>query len=216
MITDSVFDIESYVERQATRRLGRLWENAFTTTMMSGGNVIGPLGCVSLASAGITASAANTFTWVEVTNLIYAINRAYRMAGEGGAMGAFMPETGGRIGYMISDDAEKIVRTMSDMDNRPLWVPSTREGMPNMLNGYPYAVNGHMASVATGTVPVLFGNFSYFGIRTVNQIEIFSFMDSRTMQKNRIEILAFSRRDSRNMSALVANKIEPIVALTMG
>ena len=116
---------------------------------------------------------------------------------------------------MISDDAEKIVRTMSDMDNRPLWVPSTREGMPNMLNGYPYAVNGHMASVATGNIPVLFGNFSYFGIRTVNQIEIFSFMDSRTMQNNRIEVLAFSRRDSRNMSALVSSAIEPIVKLTM-
>ncbi len=53
-----------------------------------------------------------------------------------------------------------------DSESLPLWVPSTHEGAPSMLNGYPYVVNGHMDSVAAGKVPILFGNFSYYGNRT--------------------------------------------------
>ena len=39
-------------------------------------------------------------------------------------------------------------------------------------------VNGHMAAPASATTPVLFGNFAYYGIRTVSNVEIFRFMDS--------------------------------------
>ena len=87
------------------------------------------------------------------------INRAYRgSTGEEGE-GGFNPEMAGVIGYMISDSAEQRARVLTDGDNRPLWVPSTREGLPNSLNGYPYVVNGHMAAVATGAVPMLFRKF---------------------------------------------------------
>ena len=56
------------------------------------------------------------------------------------------------------------------------------------------AVNGHTDDVAAGNIPMLCGNFSYYGIRTVRRVEIFRFMDSRTLQNNAIECLAFSRR----------------------
>ena len=101
MITDSVFDIESYVERQATRRLGRLWEKAFTITQTSGGNPIGPLGCVSLSTAGITAAAANTFTWVEITNLIYSIQQGLQDGRRGRRDGSVL--TGDRRQNRIHD-----------------------------------------------------------------------------------------------------------------
>lgn len=220
MIQDTVFDIEGYAERQAVRRMGRTWNKAFTTTKPGDGM---PIGIVSYAKAGIVAAAADKVSWLELTNLIYEVNRAYREGGEGGE-GGFNPESGGLIGYMISDDAEKAVRVLVDADGRPLWVPSPREGAPSMLNGYAYTVNGDMDAVATGKVPFLFGNFSYYGIRTVSVIEIFRFMDSRTMQKNTVECLAFSRRDARPMGALVttgvgANKktfCEAYAKLTMG
>ena len=118
--------------------------------------------------------------------------------GEGGE-GAFMPEGGGMIGYMISDGCEKVLRVLTDTDARPLWLPSVREGTPDTYNGYPVVVNGHMVDPATGTVPMLFGNFAYYAIRTVRAFELFRFMDSRTMQKNTVECLAFARRDARYM-----------------
>ena len=211
LLQDAIFDIQSYVDRQAVRRLGRIWNKAFTATLSGTGL---PVGVVSSAKDGITAAAADKVTWVELTSLIYAIDRAYREGGEMGE-GGFTPEMGGRIGYMISDDAEKAVRVLLDSDGRPLWVPSTREGAPALLNGHPYVVNGHMDSVATGNVPALFGNFSYYGIRTVAAVEIFRFMDSRTMQRNTVECLAFSRRDARPMGALVSGACEAYASLTM-
>ena len=141
MIQDAVFDIQSYVERQAIRRLGKAWNNRFTSDST--------IGVATTAKDGITAAAVDKVTWVELTNLIYAINRAYRTGMEGGE-GGFSAEGGGMIGYMISDDAEKAVRVLLDSDGRPLWVPSTREGAPSMLNGFPYRVNNHLDGVATG------------------------------------------------------------------
>ena len=197
MLQDSIIDIEGYCNRQALRRLGRAWNKVFTTTAS------GVVGVVSSATAGLTTAANTGFTWIEITNLIYTINRAYREMGEMGE-GGFNAEMGGMTGYMISDGAEKALRVLLDGDSRPLWLPSIREGVPNTLNGYPLVVNGDMADVAAGAIPVLFGNFSYYGIRTVAAVEIFRFMDSRTMQKNTIEILAFSRRDGRPMGALTS------------
>ena len=222
MLQDSVFDIQGYAERQAVRRMGRIWNRAFTLGTNDGAGAGGAgsaganrsHGVVAAASAGLTTASAASFTWPELTSLIYKINRAYREGNEMGE-GGFNAEMGGVLGYMISDGAEEKARIMTDGDNRPLWVPSTREGVPNILNGYPYVVNGHMAGVATGTIPMLFGNFSYYGIRTVAMVEIFRFMDSRTMQNNTVEILAFSRRDGRPMGAIVANDCEAIAKLTM-
>ena len=57
--------------------------------------------------------------------------------------------------------------------------------------------------------------FGYYGIRTVRSVEIFRFMDSRTMQKNTIECLAFSRRDARPMGAIVSSACEAYASLTM-
>ena len=121
---DAVFDIQTYVERQAVRRMGRIWNKAFTTTQAGTGM---PVGVVSSATPGITAASQTAITWTELTNLIYAVNRAYREAGELGE-GGFGGEGGGMLGYMLSDDAEKAMRVLVDADGRPLWVPSTREG----------------------------------------------------------------------------------------
>ena len=207
MVQDAVFDIQRYVERQALRRIGKISNLAFTITQTGSGM---PEGVVSGAMAGVTAASATAITWLETVNLVYSVERAYREMGEGGE-GAFMPEGGGMIGYMISDACERVLRVLVDGDMRPLWLPSIRQGVPATYNGYPVVVNGDMANVASGTVPMLFGNFSYYAIRTVRAFELFRFMDSRTMQRNTVECLAFARRDARYLGPKAA-----IRKLTMG
>ena len=95
-------------------------------------------------------------------------------------------------------------------------VASTASARPATFLGYPVFVNGHMESVATGNIPCLFGNFSYYGIRTVNSVDIFRFLDSRTIQNNAVECIAFSRRDGRPMGAIVSNNCEAYQKITMG
>ncbi len=210
MLQDSIIDIESYVQRQAVRRIGRISNEAFTKTQPGTGL---PIGVVSSAKDGLTAASAIAVTWTELTELIYKIDPAYREGEETGE-GGFMAE-GGRLGYMISDDFERLIRVLVDSDSRPLWVPSTREGVPNMLNGHGYEKNYDMDSVATGNVPCLYGHFGYYGIRTVASLELFRFQDSRTMQRNTVEFLGFARRDARPMGALVSDECEAYAKLTM-
>ena len=214
MLQDSIIDVASFASRRAVRRMGRAWDEEFTTGATAGGAV----GVVGIALAGVTTAAVAAVTYDEFVDLVYSINRAYREDGEGGE-GGISAESGGRLGFLMSDSMEKLIRKLKDSDGRPLWWPQAVSSglsgpLPSTFMNYPYEVSGSMDAVAAAKVPILFGNFSYFGIRTVAAVEIFRFQDSRTMQKNTIEILGFSRRDSRAMGAVNAAKCEAFAKLT--
>lgn len=211
MIADSGIDIGAYANAQIVRRKGRLWERLFS--LGTGTNE--PQGLIGVATAGLTAATATSISWTETVNLPYQVDRAYRMRGEMGAGGLTQTVGTGMIGYMISEDMERILAGLKDGDNRPLWRASTLAGNPNMLNGYPYVVNSNMDAVSTGNVPMIFGDFGHYTIRTVDEVNVFRFQDSRTMQTNSIEILAFSRRDGKCRGVLVGGKCEAITKLTM-
>ena len=213
MIQDSIIDITSFATRRVGRRLGRGWDKQFTSVSnlpseVNGApantappQITGMTGVVSVSKLGVTAAAVDEITYDEMVELQYKIEQGY-LEGEDAEYG-LSPETGGRIGYLISRDAEKVLRLLKDGNDRPIWQPGygniIGKNMGPTLMGYPYQVSNTMASVATGNKPVLFGNFSYYGIRKVHAVEIFRFMDSRTMQKNTIEILGLSRGDARPM-----------------
>ena len=217
MIQDSVVDIEAYVERQLVRRIGRISDSRMTVTP-GGAQMDSIQGVASCATPGVTAASQTVITWPEVTELIYSVNRAYREGGEGGE-GGFAPPASpgaGRVGYLLSDGAERALRVMVDGDSRPLWVPSTREGAPSMIGGHPYAVSGSMADPAAGTIPILFGDFAYFAIRTVRMVEVFRITDSTTLARNSVHCLAFARRDARPVGAITSGVVtEAIAKLTM-
>lgn len=222
MLQDSVIDVEGFAMRRAIRRMGRSWDRAFTLGTTT------PRGVVDSALPGITAAATAAITYEEMVDMIYAVNRAYREGGEMGE-GGLTPEGGGRIGFLMSEAMEKILRKMKDGDGRPLWWPANVSslGSPNAMGtilDYPYEVSGVMAAPAAGTVPLLFGNFSYYGMRMVRAIEMFRFQDSETMKNNSIAILGFSRRDGKPIGvvrpatggdAAQRNKCEAIAKLTM-
>ena len=215
MLQDSIIDVASFASRRAVRRMGRTWDKEFTTGATAGGAV----GVVTAATAGITTATTLVVTYDEFVSLLYKVNRAYREGGEEGE-GGISAEMGGRIGFLMSDEMELLIRKLKDTAGRPLWWPQAVSSglsgpLPSTFMNYPYEVSGAMDAIASTKVPMLFGNFSYFGIRTVAAVEIFRFQDSRTMQDNSIEILGFSRRDARAMGAIVAGKCEAFVKLTI-
>ena len=111
---------------------------------------------------------------------------------------------GGRKGFLITDSAERALMGLKDGEDRPLWIPSIRDGESDRILKWPYevttALDGDHTSAAN-TPYMWFGDFNYFGIRTVGSVELFRFFDSRTAQNNAIEVLGFSRRDARAMGA---------------
>lgn len=216
MIQDSIIDIEAFAQARAVRRIGRGWDRRFTlidprqpATLAANAPPNGELpgdGEVSLeraASTGNTTKASNAIAYDDFVNLIYEVPPAYREGMEMGE-GGLSAEMGGRVGFILSEAAERAVRLLKDDNGRPLWQAandsiSTMGG--GMLLGYPYVksyiLDGNLADNTERDV--WFGNFSYFGIRTVNSLEVFRFMDSRTMENNEVEIIAFSRRFARHM-----------------
>ena len=116
-----------------------------------------------------------------------------------------------------------IARKAEEVGFDSLWTPDHLVPPLNIPSTYPYSDSNNppfapespwldvfvsLAVAAANTRPPLFGNFSYYGIRTVNSVEIFRFMDSRTMQNNQVECLAFSRRDGRPMGGVASNICE--------
>ena len=200
MLTDAVMDIESYAQLQALRRLGRIWNEAFTTGVAG----VSTVGVVSSAAAGITAASQTAITWQELINLQGTINYAYRHADEAEGEFGLRARMGGKVGYMVSDSGEQAMKRLADSDQRPVWLPSLTEGRPNMFGGYPYVVNGDMAALAAGSVSFLFGNFSYYGIRTVGAVEFHRFWDTNTAEDGEIWCMAYARRDGRPIGALTA------------
>ena len=216
MVQDGIIDIQAFAQARAVRRIGRAWDRRFTLanapapatlglTSPAAGEVPGD-GEVSLERAiseGNETATANAIGYEDLVNLTYEVPPAYREMYEHGERG-LSAEMGGRVGFIISESAERALRLLKDDNGRPLWQAandsiSTMGG--GMLVNYPYVksyvLDGNLADDSTRDV--WFGNFSYFGIRTVNTFEVFRFMDSRTMEKNEIEIIAFSRRFGRHM-----------------
>ena len=217
MLQDTIVDVASFASARLVRRMGRTWDKTFTTAtgaQESNGAAAGPRGVVDAALPGVTAASATAVTYDELVDLIYVIDRAYRLGSEMGE-GGLSSESMGRTGFIMSDGAEQLLRKLKDSDGRPIWWPGATGNMamtgpnpPGTIMGYPYEVSGPMAAPATGTVPILFGNFSYYGIRTVAAVEIFRFQDSNTMRNNSIAVQGFSRRDGR-VTGVIRPKAAP-------
>lgn len=214
MIEDTGFDVVNFVTRTAIRRLGRMWNEYFTT----GTGSSQPQGIVVGAKAGKTSAVVDSaiaINYSEIEDLTRTVDSAYRRGeemGEGGFMGEGMAR-----GFMMSDDMEGHLHQMVDDDGRPLWAPSMRDGTPNRLVGYPLWVNNDMASFAAGQKPLIFGAFGYYHIRTVNSIRLRVYDDSRTAQANLVECLGYSRRDGRYAGAFSSGTTcEAVSALTVG
>lgn len=207
LLQDSFINVAGYATRTIGRRTARGWDELFTLGGVVPGEIDGKpaetkapatagiIGVSNVAQKGITTTTANTITWDNLVDMIYTIDPAYLMGGEG--MGGLSAERGGRIGWLISHDCERILRRMKDGDGRPLWQAMGgglgSPGMGPQIAGYPYVMSNVMPKVATGNVPALFGNFSYYAIRRVHGLQVFRFLDSGTMKRNRIEMIGLSR-----------------------
>lgn len=211
LIQDASFDLTGFVERQAKRRIGRTMNNVITTNDHDGN----PQGVVKTSKLGVTTASGSVakFSWDDLKDLIYKVDRAYRMGSEGVGDGS-MAEGGGMIGYMWSDDAERVARGLKDTQNRPLWLPSIRDGAPPTMQGIPAIVNGHMDSLAANKQGVLYGNFSYYGIRRIGGGDTFyRIQDSATLANNSTGFICFRRFDGRYRIPKASNVVDVVAHL---
>jgi HK97 family phage major capsid protein len=181
LIQDSAFDVEGMVTRKIGQRLGRITGRRMTV----GTGSSQPQGIVTGAGAGVTAAAAGAVTWIDLVKLEHSVDPVYRLNGR----------------YMFNDLVLQGLKLAVDSQNRPLWVPSTREGEPDRIGGYPYVVNSFMANPATTVKTVLFGDFrEAFLARLTGTTQLMTLRE-KYAEQFQVGYLGYMRFDSRTVNA---------------
>lgn len=181
LLEDSAFPLGTLLPDILGERLGRITSRHYTTGM-GGGQ---PQGVATASTLGVTSAAAAAIAFDEVIDLIHSIDPAYRPMSS----------------FMMHDGIIQYVRKLKDGNGQYLWQPSNQIGVPDRILGYPIQVNQHMqATVATGTKTILFGDFSKYKIRDVNNIR-FKRLEERYGELDQVGFVAFFRTDGALLDA---------------
>lgn len=186
LLQDSAFDLEAYIRNEFAMRIGVLQETAY----ISGDGSGKPTGIVSGATAGVTAASATAITADEMLDLYYSLAPQYRARGS----------------YLVSDGAEKIMRKLKGSDGQYLWASGLVDGAPNTFNGRPVYAHPDLPTPATGVVPALFGDFSYYWIRDVNGIA-FQRLVELYAANGQVGFRAYQRTDGKLTNTAAVKKL---------
>ena len=194
ILTDSSFDVESWLAGLFGERFGRGLEGFFT----NGTGSSQPTGILpAIESSGFPVviaagssnndgigSGSNTIGSQDLVSLEHAVDPSYRRGAR----------------YMLHDLTLASLQKLLDKFGRPLWTPSVAVGVPATLNGYPYVVNQSMPAIGAADNTMVFGDFSKFKIRKVSATAI-QRLNELYAVTNQVGFLAFQRWDSNLIAA---------------
>lgn len=146
---DSIFNWEQLLGQLLGERLGR----RANTELTVGDGTGDPNGIVTASSAGKTAAAATAILADELMDLMHSVDPAYRMSP--------------KCRWMFNDSTFKAIRKMKDGNGQYMWDAGISGGPGPSLLGKPYAINQAMASIATTTKPIVFGDFGKYFVRKI-------------------------------------------------
>lgn len=136
-------------------RCGRIANRRLTTG--TGANQ--PQGIVVGAGSGLETETASKIVWDDILNLEHAVDPAYRSS------------PGCR--YMLNDNSLLSMRKIKNTQGDYVWSEgSVTKGILPSFNGRPYSINQHIADIAAGSKPIVFGDFKKFYVRKVGTILI--------------------------------------------
>jgi HK97 family phage major capsid protein len=185
-IQDEAVNVLGELANLMAIRFGRALNEHFTTGDGSGK----PTGFVTSATT-VTGASASAITADDIFDLLHGVDPAYRS----------MPGAA----FMMNDATLKAIKklTIGTADDRPLWVPSLRDGEPSTILGKPYVINQDMADIGASAKPMAFGDWSKYVIRRVRGTNIRR-LNERYADDLSVGFLAFARYDGKllNTSAI--------------
>ena len=180
LLTDSAFNLESYLARALGERLGRILNTQFTT----GTGTNQPNGVVTASHLGVTAAAVDAITADELIDLYHSLDPAYRV----------------NASWQCADSTLKAVRQLKEGNGQYMWQPGLQSSQPDTLLGKPIQINTAMAALATGNKTVIFGDMSKYIARLVGDVVVVR-DDSRRLDYLEATFLAFQRADGDLLDA---------------
>lgn len=174
MLEDSAFDLESEIRMEADEQFAVAEGTAFVT-----GTGVGKPEGFTVAS-GVTTVASGHATLLTSDGLIslfYTPKTAYARNGQ----------------WVLNRSSISAVRKLKDGVGGYLWQPGIANGVPNTILGAPYVEMPDMASIAAGTKPIAFGDFSR-GYTIVDRISMEMLRDPYTQATSGAVRFIFRRR----------------------
>ena len=144
LLEDSGFDLEEYIQKVFAKRIGEKEEEGFLKG--TGGGM--PLGLIYQTPVGAVSEEIGDISIDDMIDLMYSLEEPYRT----------------NAVWLVSDHAYQKIRKITNHNGVPLWQNHLEEGEPETLLGHPILVSAYLDSVAPGSKPVLFGDFSYYWI----------------------------------------------------
>lgn len=146
LLQDSFYNIEEHLQTEFSRALGTKEEEA----LLTGSGTNEPYGLHSIVAdntATMTVQTAGTTIEADdIVNLVYSLKRPYRK----------------NASFLACDSTLATIRKLKDADQNYIWAQSLTAGEPNRLLGYPVYSSEYLPSIAAGTIPLLFGDFTKF------------------------------------------------------
>ena len=147
LLADSVFDLEAYISKEFSRRIGAREEESFFNGDGKG-KPLGILAAAGGAEVGVTAASATAITADEVIDLFYSLKAPYRK----------------NAVWLLNDATVKQIRKLKDTTGQYLWQPSLVAGTPDTILGRPVKTSAFMPTAAAGAKTIAFGDFKYYWI----------------------------------------------------
>lgn len=178
LMQDSAIDVPGMLGELLGERLGRILQTDYTT----GTGSSQPEGCVTSATAGITAASSTAIAVDDLIQMVHSLDRTFR----DGAT------------WMMNDLILQAIRRLKDTLGRPIFTESYMVGEPDRLLGYPVFINQAMVStIASTNISVLFANFLKGQIiRDAMEVDIVR-LDERYAELGQVAFVGLLRSDSR-------------------
>ena len=144
LLEDCGVDLKKYIEEAFAHRIGNAEESAFIRGDGNGK----PLGIIHQASIGKVTDEKGKISADDLVDMEFSLAEPYRK----------------NAVWVMSNDAYCRLGQLRHYRGNPIWSNGLEEEMPMKLFGYPVYICNHMDDVTPGSIPVLFGDFSYYWI----------------------------------------------------
>lgn len=182
LLQDDRYDLEGKLVQIFGERIGRKLNVDFTT----GTGVSMPKGIVVDAVLGGTGAAAQLTNVLaaDMKRLMISVDPAYR--------------NDPRAGFMFTDAVLSSLWLEAEDSGKPLWQPSTAEGIPDRILAKPYTINPDMAVPAASAKSVLFGFLPAYNVRNIQDLAVYR---EDKVTRRRVNFVAYQRHDGRMVNA---------------
>ena len=153
LIADSLFDISGFVMTLGGQAVTR----ALGADLTNGSGSSKPKGIMQAATSFATSATATTITYANLVEVEATMPVPYKNVD---------------TAWIMSPEAVKVIRLLTDDQSRPLWEPSLKAGNPDFLLGYPVWVDGNVDAATSGKRAVGFFHAPSYAVRIAGGLQI--------------------------------------------